>query len=87
MLTLVMSIIAAISDPNLELYNSQLFMTSLLIKAPIILLLCLIRLELILLPFQEFLLPSKCRRVQHRLAWALLIQNLLVDLVDVEAAP
>lgn len=69
MLTFVMIIIAVISDPNLELYhNSQLFMTSLLIKARIILLLCLIRLELILLAFQEFLLSSKCRRVQHRLA-------------------
>jgi len=39
----------------------------LLIKARVILLLCPIRLELILLPFQEFLLPSRCRLVQYRL--------------------
>ena len=44
-------------------------------------------LELNLFSFQEFLLPRKSVCVQHRLASALFMQHLPVDLIDVDAIP
>ncbi len=54
-------------------------MSSLLIKARVILLLCPIRLELILLPFQEFLLPrSDWKPIGSE------VINLLIKLSDIQ---